>query len=99
MPASYKEEVGYDGNFAFLGHPRWYAVVTVMDVDGKYYGSSTDQDEEEEVRRLLPQLRQAAYRERDKAKTAIKPLEGEAYWKMLEETAKRVDTWPEWKKG
>lgn len=29
----------------------------------------------------------------------LKTKMGEEYWKMLEETAKRVDTWPEWKKG
>lgn len=26
-------------------------------------------------------------------------LEGEEYFKMLEKTAKRVETWPDWKKG
>lgn len=27
------------------------------------------------------------------------PERGETYWKLIEETAKRVDTWPAWKKG
>lgn len=32
-------------------------------------------------------------------KKPLKPLTGEAYWKLIRETASRVDTWPDWKKG
>lgn len=28
-----------------------------------------------------------------------KPLTGQAYWELIERTARHVETWPDWKRG